>query len=54
MKENKISLKTRFDLFTKIISDFRSYKSRTDEIELMNSKKYENSFKTSISFRFFF
>ena len=35
MKENKISLKTRFDLFTKIISDFRSYKSRTDEIEIM-------------------
>ena len=37
MKENKISLKTRFDLFTKIISDFRSYKSRTDEIEIMFS-----------------
>ena len=37
MKENKINLKTRFDLFTKIISDFRSYKSRTDEIEIMFS-----------------
>ena len=37
MKENKISLKTKFDLFIKMISDFSTYKSKTEQTEIMFS-----------------
>ena len=37
MKENRISLRTRFDLFEKMINDFRNYKTKPDEIEIMFS-----------------
>ena len=37
MKENKITLNTKFDLFEKMINDFRNYKTRPDEIEIMFS-----------------
>ena len=37
MKENRISLRTRFDLFEKMVNDFRNYKTRPDEIEIMFS-----------------
>ena len=37
MKENRITLRTRFDLFEKMINDFRNYKTRPDEIEIMFS-----------------
>ena len=37
MKENRITLRTRFDLFEKMINDFRNYKTKPDEIEIMFS-----------------